>query len=110
MPTFKPKANKKIKINKKNTTTLDGKHKEFMNQFMNDEYDNIPDLKKEYVSLKNNLETNYTKLSIEQIMDIKDRLLEISKTIKDLKTKKNDYFLNNSKFIPKFNSLDSIYF
>jgi hypothetical protein len=99
MPTFKPKANKKIKINKKNTTTLDGKHKEFMNQFMNDEYDNIPDLKKEYTILKNKLESEYTKLSIEQIMDIKDRLLEINKTIKELKTKKNDYFLNNSKFI-----------
>jgi hypothetical protein len=99
MPTFKPKANKKIKINKKNTTTLDGKHKEFMNQFMNDEYDNIPDLKKEYTILKNKLESEYSKLSIEQIMDIKDRLLEINKTIKELKTKKNDYFLNNSKFI-----------
>ena len=99
MPSFKPKSNKKIRICKKYTTTLDGKHKEFMNQFMNDEYDNIPDLKKEYNILKNKLESEYTKLSIEQIMDIKDRLLEINKTIKELKTKKNDYFLNNSKFI-----------
>ena len=33
MPAFKPKANKKIKINKKNNTTLDGKHKEFLYEF-----------------------------------------------------------------------------
>ena len=30
MPNFKPKANKKFKINKKTTTTLDSKHHEKM--------------------------------------------------------------------------------
>ena len=34
MPSFKPKANKKIKICKKYTSTLDGKHKEFVNDFI----------------------------------------------------------------------------
>ena len=29
MPSFKPKATKKIKVCKKYSTTLDGKHKEF---------------------------------------------------------------------------------
>ena len=33
MPSFKPKANKKIKVCKKYSTTLDGKHKEFVNNF-----------------------------------------------------------------------------
>jgi hypothetical protein len=33
MPIFKPKTNKKIRISKKNITTLDGKHKEFINEF-----------------------------------------------------------------------------
>ena len=32
MPSFKPKSAKKIKISKKNSTTLDGKHKEFLNE------------------------------------------------------------------------------
>lgn len=104
MPTFKPKANKKIKINKKNTTTLDGKHKEFMNKFMTDEYDKIPELKKEYQEHKQflintNSNTNNTTTSIENIMEIKDRMIEISQIIKELKNKKNEYFLDNSKFI-----------
>jgi hypothetical protein len=103
MPTFKPKANKKIKINKKNATTLDGKHKEFLNQFMLDENDNIPELKKEFCVLKASLENEKSKenksLSIEQIMEIKDRMKEINKLISDLKIKKNNYYLNNSKFI-----------
>jgi hypothetical protein len=97
MPSFKPKANKKIKISKKNSTTLDGKHKEFMNEFAKDEYDYIPKLKEEYVSISNMLKT--PNLSIEQIMESKDRMKEISQTIKELKNKKNEYFLNNSKFI-----------
>ena len=104
MPTFKPKANKKIKINKKNTTTLDGKHKEFMNQFMTDEYDKIPELKKEYQEHKKflaniNSNTNSSSSSIENIMEVKDRMIEISQIIKELKNKKNEYFLDNSKFI-----------
>jgi len=100
MPTFKPKANKKIKVNKKNTTTLDGKHKEFMNQFITDEYDKIPELKKEYQEHKKFLtSSNSNSNSIENIMDIKDRMIEINQIIKDLKNKKNEYFLDNSKFI-----------
>jgi hypothetical protein len=108
MPTFKPKANKKIKINKKNTTTLDGKHKEFMNQFMTDEYDKIPELKKEYqehkkflanINSNTNSSSSSSSSSIENIMEVKDRMIEISQIIKELKNKKNEYFLDNSKFI-----------
>lgn len=98
MPSFKPKANKKNKICKKYSTTLDGKHKEFINDFMKDEYDTIPKLKEEKYSLKIQLETEKN-LNIEQVMEIKDRIKEINETIKQLKHKKNDYFLDNSKFI-----------
>ena len=97
MPTFKPKANKKIKINKKTNTTLDGKHREFINEFTMDEYDNIPKLKEEYQELQNKLKME--NLSIEQKMDYKDRMKEINKSIKELKNKKNNYFLDNSKYI-----------
>jgi len=97
MPAFKPKANKKIKINKKTNTTLDGKHREFINEFTMDEYDNIPKLKKEYQDLQNKLKME--NLSIEQKMDYKDRMKEINKSIKELKNKKNNYFLDNSKYI-----------
>jgi hypothetical protein len=66
---------------------------------MMDEYANIPELKQEYSKHKLNLDSNKNNLSIEQIMEIKDRMIEINKSIKDLKTQKNDYYLNNSKFI-----------
>ena len=98
MLSFKPKANKKIKICKKYSTTLDGKHKEFINEFTKDEFDTIPKLKEERYSLKKQLELE-TNLPIELIMEIKDRLKEINETIKQLKNKKNNYFLDNSKLI-----------
>ena len=98
MPSFKPKANKKIKICKKYTSSLDGKHREFVNEFFKDEFDIIPKLKEERYSLNNQLELEYD-LTIEQIMEIKDRIKEINENIKKLKMKKNNYFLDNSKYI-----------
>ena len=52
MPSFKPKTAKKININKKNSITLDGKHKEFLHEFANDEQDKIPELKQEKKKIK----------------------------------------------------------
>jgi hypothetical protein len=98
MPSFKPKANKKIKVCKKYSTTLDGKHKEFVNEFNKYEFETIPILKEERYNLKKQLEFE-TNLIIEQKMEIKDRIKEINETIKQLKNKKNNYFLDNSKFI-----------
>ena len=96
MPSFKPKSNKKIKFNKKSSVTLDGKHKEFLNEFSIDETDKIPCLKQEQKELEERLNTT---LTIEQKLDIADRIKEIKSTIKELKIKKKDYFLNNSKYI-----------
>ena len=98
MPSFKPKANKKIKLCKKYTSTLDGKHKEFVNDFFKDEFDIIPKLKEERYSLNKQLEIE-KHLNIEQIMEMKDRIKEINEKIKELKYKKNNYFLDNSKYI-----------
>jgi len=98
MPSFKPKANKKIKLCKKYTSTLDGKHKEFVNDFFKDEFDIIPKLKEEKYSLNKQLEIE-KHLTIEQIMEMKDRIKEINENIKELKYKKNNYFLDNSKYI-----------
>lgn len=97
MPTFKPKTNKKISISKKYSTTLDGKHKEFINDFIKDENDIIPSLKEEQNELKILLKD--TKLPIEQIMEFNDRIREINENIKEIKGKKINYFLDNSKFI-----------
>ena len=98
MPSFKPKATKKIKFCKKYSTTLDGKHKEFLNEFTKDDFDTIPQLKEERYNLKIQLETDKT-LPIDNIMEIKDRIKEINEIIKELKYKKNNYFLENSKYI-----------
>jgi hypothetical protein len=101
MLSFKPKTTKKIRISKKNSTTLDGKHREFINNFNKDEYDIIPKLKIERNELREKLKNNETTntMNIEQIMDCKDRIYEITEKINFLKHKKKDYFLDNSKFI-----------
>lgn len=96
MPNFKPKTNKKIKVSKRNATTLDGKHNEFLTEFVNDEYEQIPKLKHEKHHLKLLLDKCN---NIDERMEINDRIIEIDETIKELKSKKNNYFLDNSKYI-----------
>ena len=100
MPCFKPANMKKIKINKKKLTTLDNKHKEFLNEFSKDENDKIPELKKEKMLLEKQIENiENDKTNIEDIMDMKDRIQTINQNIKNIKIKKKEYFLDNSKYI-----------
>ena len=98
MPSFKPKTPKKIKYNKKGSITLDGKHKEFLNEFSKDEINKIPELLTEKKALQQKLILNEN-LTIEQKLDITDRVKDITKIIKELKSKKKEYFLDNSKYI-----------
>lgn len=98
MPSFKPKTNKKIKFNKKTAVTLDTKHKEFLNEFAKDE-NNINELKYEIAVLKNKLNDLNLTLTIEEKMDINDKINELKEIIKQTKHKKKDYFLDNSKYI-----------
>jgi len=98
MPSFKPKSNKKIKFNKKTAITLDSKHKEFLNEFNKDERDRIPELKLERQEIKHKLK-NDLNLTIEQRLDFEDKIIEINDKIKDIKSKKKEYYLDNSKFI-----------
>ena len=98
MPSFKPKTNKHIRLNKKTTITLDTKHKEFLNDFLKDENNLIPELKLERYNIKQKLENNKT-ISIDQYLDLKDKIIEITEKIKEIKNKKKEYFLDNSKFI-----------
>jgi len=99
MPAFKPKAAKKIKVNKKSAITLDGKHKEFVTQFAKDESDRIPELKSEKSKLKKQLEDTKSSLSIEEKLELKDKIEDISKQIKTILSKKKEYYLDNSKYI-----------
>jgi hypothetical protein len=97
MPAFKPKSAKKIKYNKKGSVTLDGKHKEFLNEFSKDENDRIPELKLEKYEIKELLQNDT--LTIEQQLEYQDKINEINETIKQIKERKKEYFLDNSKFI-----------
>ena len=99
MPNFKPKSNKKIKFNKKTSITLDTKHKEFLNEFTKDEQNKIPELKEEIEDLKLKLFNEQDDLSVEQRLDIEDRINEVSNLIKETRSKKKEYFLDNSKYI-----------
>jgi hypothetical protein len=97
MPNFKPKTAKKIKFNKKTSITLDSKHNEFVNEFIKDEYNDIPNFKIERRELINKLNTEH--ISIEQRLDITDKIQELTTKIKEIKCKKKEYFLDNSKYI-----------
>jgi hypothetical protein len=97
MPAFKPKSAKKIKFNKKSSITLDGKHKEFLNEFSKDENDRIPELQLEKYEMKEFLKKDT--LTVEQQLEYQDKINEINETIKQTKARKMEYFLDNSKFI-----------
>jgi hypothetical protein len=99
MPNFKPKTSKKIKFNKKTSVTLDTKHKEFLNEFTKDENNKIPELKLERHELKQKLQHENSNLTIEQRLDVEDKINDITNNIKEIKVKKKEYFLDNSKFI-----------
>jgi hypothetical protein len=99
MPNFKPKSNKKIRFNKKSSVTLDTKHKEFLNEFVKDDNIVIPDLKIERQHIRNKIQDEYTNLTIEQRLDLEDKLNELTEKIRETKTKKKAYFLDNSQFI-----------
>jgi len=97
MPSFKPKSNKKIKFNKKSAVTLDIKHTEIINEFDKDENDRIPELKYERQELKKQL--NNPDLTVERRLDIEDQIIQINETIKETKSRKKEYYLDNSKYI-----------
>lgn len=97
MPTFKPKPTKNIKVNKKNLTTLDGTHREFMNEFARDECSNIPKLKQKRVELIKQVED--AGQTIDQKLDLQDAIKEIDAKIKTIKQKKKEYLLDNSKYV-----------
>ena len=99
MPIFKPKATKKIKFNKKSAITLDNKHKEFLNEFSKDDNDKIPKLKMERDELLNKVNNANEALTVELKLEIADRIKEIKAEIIEIKQKKKEYFLDNSKHI-----------
>ena len=97
MPNFKPKNTKQIKIVKKNTITIDGKHREFLNEFDKDENEEIPKLIEKRELLKKKIKK--PSYSLEEQLDMIDQIKNIKIEIKNIKAKKKEYFLDNSKYI-----------
>ena len=82
----------------KQIKTIDEKHTELFNEFNEEETNTIPNLKREKEQLKFHL-NSLDGIQIEQIMDIKDKIKQITKDIYFLKNKKKKYLLENSKYI-----------
>jgi hypothetical protein len=97
MPTFKPKNTKKIMVSHKLNTTLDGKHNELLKEFKINDKELIPSLKKERAKYKKEIQEN--NLSIDEKLELEDRLTEIKKQIKILKSSQKEYLLSNSEYV-----------
>jgi hypothetical protein len=78
--------------------TIDEKHTEMLNHFDDIEKNIIPSLIKEKTKLKKLLKI-LNDTQIENKMDIKDKIENIDKRIRDLKMQKKNYLLDNSKYI-----------
>ena len=97
MPSFKHKTNKKIILDEKTITTLDGKHKEVEKEFGKEQTEILPDSRAKKKHLTKLLENGNT--NIEQELEIKDTIKDINIQIKEIKSNKKKYYLNNNKHI-----------
>jgi len=97
MPTFKQKNTKKCIIIKKNTVTLDSKHKEIIETIKKDTLETLPILKHQKKQLLNFIKQD--NLNIDEKLNKEDQLKEIISKIKLIKKRKKEYFLNNSNYI-----------
>ena len=97
MPSFKPKTTKKIRVNHKDTITLDSKHNEFLEKFENAENNEIPKLKTKKKELRTILKTQ--PLTLDRRLEIKDEINSIREQLINLKREKREYFLNNGQHI-----------
>jgi len=97
MPSFKHKTNKKIILDEKTITTLDGKHKEVEKEFGKEQTEILPELRAKRKHLTKLLENGNT--NIEQELEIKDTIKDINIQIKEIKSNKKLYYLNNNKHI-----------
>lgn len=95
-----PKSKKLLKTqmeqNIKNIT-LDKNHENKLSEFSKNENSIIPKLEAEMAKLKNDL--NKKKINFDDKMNMIDKIKDIKKEIKILKSKRKQYYLDNSKYI-----------
>ena len=101
MPNFKPKTTKKIKVDFRSSITLDGKHNDILNEIHKEENEEYPVLlnKMKYLKeLLNSKEYN----SIDEKLEISDKIQEIKLKLKNIKNKRKEYLLENAKDVFKY--------
>ena len=76
MPNFKPKANKKIKVNKRAQITLDNKHTEMMKNFEKIKDKEIPEINKKIKDINKKLKNSP---SLEERLELEDNLFNLKK-------------------------------
>jgi hypothetical protein len=81
-----------------NIATIDEKHTEMMNYFHDLETRVIPALKEEKKLLKKKM-AHLPSSKIDTQMDIRDKIDALSSKIRSLKSQKNQYLLDNSRYI-----------
>jgi len=96
MPTFKPKSSKTIQVCARSTTTLDSKHRELIESIERDENETLPALKAEKKKLKKLLKQEQ---NIEKILELQDKIDNLSVEIKLIKNARKEYYLDNSKYV-----------
>ena len=89
---FKVKPIKKLKTNDLINVTLDGKHKEIMNNFEKEDSETIPELQKKKAEVIKTL--NETSQTVEGRLNLQDKIQEINAKIKSLKSKKKELTSN----------------
>lgn len=103
MPNFKPKTNKKIEVSYKSSITLDGKHNDMLKAISSDEKIEYPILLEKIKTLEDCL--NKDCVSIDEKMDIEDKIKETKLKMKKIKNSKKEYLLDNAKDV--FNYFES---
>jgi hypothetical protein len=118
MSLFKYKPPKKIILDERSISTLDSKHKELQTEFQYIQDTIIPELENERNSLKERLlvlksgsggggggvgggmpEPSKHKTTIDECLELRDRIKEITATIKKHQLDYKNYYLNNSEYI-----------
>jgi hypothetical protein len=97
MSAFKPKNSKKIILINKTNTTLDSKHKEITDSFTKEINEVLPKLQDEKKNLLNLLKNS--NISIDEKLNIEDKIIEIKNKIKTIKYNEKEYLLKNSQYI-----------
>jgi len=99
MLSFKPKTNKTIEYSYKQNMTLDQKHQDIIETIHCDEK-TIPSLKNQISILKTQLKQNH--LTFNQHLSLNDKLKSAKTRIKKIKSKRKQYYLDNSEHIFRY--------